>query len=61
VSWRDDLPRIRAENQAWMDEFLPQLRERDAQKAAKRGRARAILESIENDEDRAFILNYIGL
>lgn len=65
ILWADDLPRIRAENEAWRRDVLPQGRARQLQQNAERDRCRAIikraLDAIDaSDADRALVLNQTG-
>ncbi|MCP3735659.1 hypothetical protein M9979_12320 [Sphingomonas sp. RP10(2022)] len=60
MAWADDLPRIRAENEAWRTEHLPRLREREAQRAAARDAGRAALDRIAPADRAAIIAAYGG-
>ncbi|MBA15587.1 MAG: hypothetical protein CMN73_04445 [Sphingomonas sp.] len=65
MAWGDDLPRIKAENQAWRDKFLPKLREQQELKNARRAECADLLQrglaSINaTDEQKALVFELTG-
>ena len=46
MTWWDDLPRIKAENEAWRREHLPRLREIQAKQERERNRANQLLNTF---------------
>lgn len=61
MTWAQDLPRIKAENEAWRAEHLPRLRERERKKALVREAGRAALDRIAAADRAAIIAAYGGV
>ncbi len=66
MSWADELPRLRAEREAWQAKHGPALRARDEQQARDRARIREIvlagLDAVNaTDADRALIFAKLGV
>lgn len=65
MTWREQLPTIRAENEVWRKEYLPRVREHQRQQAERRAHVGALitrgLTAIEaTDQDRAKVFELTG-
>ena len=66
MAWADDLPRIKAENEAWRAEHLPRLRAAQERKDRERQQARDLIQRGlaaigASDADRALVFKLTGV